>query len=54
VLGRLWVYCSKWPQGFSTFTEGGRWSKLNPLEVPMRRKFRPSAPACADVYTVAV
>jgi len=24
VQGRLWVYCSNLPQGFSTFTEGGR------------------------------
>src|SRR3712207_4547200 len=32
VQGRLWVYCSNPPQGFSTFTEGGRRSKLNPLE----------------------
>src|SRR3712207_9410380 len=30
--GRLWVYCSNPPQGFSTFTEGGRRSNLNPLE----------------------
>jgi hypothetical protein len=24
VEGRLWVYCSKLPQGLSTLTEGGR------------------------------
>src|SRR3712207_3372063 len=32
VQGRLWVYCSNPPQGFSTFTEGGQRSKLNPLQ----------------------
>jgi hypothetical protein len=31
VHGRLCVYCSNLPQGFSTFTEGGLWSKRDSL-----------------------
>src|SRR5919112_2947533 len=41
VLGRLWVYCSNLPQGFSTLTEGG----LSPKYISslMRGQFKPMA-----------
>ena len=46
VLGRLWVYCSNLPQGFSTFTEGG----LSPKYISslMPGKFKPSVPFLGD------
>src|ERR687893_154660 len=54
VLGRLWVYCSNLPQGFSTRTEGG----LSPKYIsslmrgqckPIAISFHQSAISCVSV-----
>ena len=50
VEGRLWVYCSNLPQGFSTFTEGGLFSKKYVSSL-MLGQFKLSVPFLGDIVS---